>query len=899
MRQAGQPARRGVVDVLAYRPAMAVMAKIGTAGPMMLVERTDQLDELEIYRAEAARGSGRVVLIRGEAGIGKSALARAFVSRLPDGSRVIFTSCEDLSTPRPLAPLHDAVPALGDRLGGMLDGAAPRLEIASWVLGQISSGGFRTWVFEDIHWADDATLDLLRYLARRIDDAPVLLIATYREEGQPRAALSSVLGDLATLASVRQVRLPQLSRAGVAAVAAGTHADADDLHRLTAGNPFYVTEVLAAGGDTIPVSVRDAIRARIARLDARARRALEATAILGASVEPWLLAAVSGEDLPGIDDCLAAGVVRSEPARIVFQHELTRMTVLEDLPVFRGIGLHRRALDALRRAGHGDEARLAYHAEGAADADAVLRHGLEAGMRALAMCAHREAAEQFQRCVRFAGGLDESQRLRLHEQTASALFMTGRLDEADAARGEALAASRRLADVRREGDNLRQLARLRLFSRGAAEALPLAERARELLEPLGETRELALSYCALGHIAAVDQRPDDAKQWSGRGLELGRRLDDAEVVAYALNDLGTSELLGGRSSGTEKLERSLGAARRGGFNEHIDRAMINLAETSLHNREPRRAEGYLRDLEDFNAASQIELCSLGGLWAEAYLYRGRWDDARQKAELCMHHQKSSTGEKALAAIVLGALAVRSGHASAAGVSAADASVSSCAHPSPQIRWHLAALHAEAAWIAGDMHEVHHGLQRSYDEAVAHGDPWAMGDLGRWLWRAGRLRALDARAAAPYALQVAGDWRAAVLEWERREAPYEVALCLLDSLDPADLEEAHDRLLALGADAAARRVATKMREVGARVPRGPRPSTRSNPAGLTARECEVAELAASGLTNREIADRLVLSDRTVAHHVSAILGKLGARRRADIRVGLAGEGAVSHPPRVAI
>lgn len=878
---------------------MAVTANIGPTAPATLVERAEQLAALESYRAEAARGSGRLVLIRGEAGIGKSALARAFVAQLPDVAHVIVTSCENLSTPRPLGPLHDAVPALGERLGRLLDEAAPRLEIASWILEEISSRGLRAWLFEDIQWADDATLDLLRYLARRIDDAPVLLIGTYRDDELPRAALSSVLGDLATAPSVRQLRLPQLSPLGVAALADGRHPDPVELHRLTAGNPFYVTEVLAAGDEVIPISVRDAIRARISRLDARAGRALEATAILGTSIEPWLLAAVSGEDLPGIDDCLAAGLVRSESARIAFQHELTRVTVLEDLPVFRGIGLHRRALDALRRAGDGDEARLAYHAEGAADADAVLRHAREAARRALAMRAHREAAEQLQRCIRFAGGLEEDQRLELHEQAASALFMTGRLDEADAARCDAVAASGRLADAAREGDNLRLLARLRLFSRGVAEALPLAHHARELLEPLGETRELALACCVLGHIAMIDQRPDDVTQWSQRALELGTRLDDAEVVAYALNDLGTSELLGARSSGRKKLERSLGVARAGGFSEHIDRAIINLAETSLHNRELQRAEDCLRELEDFNAASQIELCNLGGLWAELNLNGGRWDEARRMAELCISHQKASRGEKAVAAIVLGALAVRRGHAPAAGVSGADASVVSCVHPGPQLRWHLASLHAEAAWIAGDMSQVEDELKNAYDEAVAHRDPWAIGDLGRWLWRTDPLRALDGRAAAPYALQVAGEWRAAMLEWERRGIPYEAALCLFDSSDPDDLREAHERMLALGADAAARRVAMKMRAVGTAIPRGPRPSTRTNPAGLTARECEIAELAASGLTNREIAGMLVLAEKTVAHHVSAVLGKLGARRRADIRGGLADARTGAEPPQLAI
>jgi DNA-binding CsgD family transcriptional regulator/tetratricopeptide (TPR) repeat protein len=874
-------------------------ANYGAADPM-LIERGELLTALETHRADAARGSGRFVLIRGEAGIGKTVLARAFLNQLPDTSRMFTTQCENLSTPRPLAPLHEAVPALGEKLGRLLAEDAPRIQIAAWVMNELSSNGFRAWLVEDLQWADDATLDLLRYLGRRIHDAPVLMIGTYREDERPRPALTSVLGDLASVPAMRQVRVPPLSRQGVATMASGRHANPSELHRLTNGNPFYVTEVLAAGSDLVPISVRDAIRARIGRLERRAGRALEAAAILGSSVEPWLVAAVSGEDLPGIDDCLAAGLVRSEAGSIAFHHELTRVTVLEDLPVFRGIGLHRRALEALRQAGEGDEARLAYHAEGAADADAVLRHAGEAAERALAMRTHREAAQQLQRCLRFGRRLDAGQRLDLNERVASALFMTGQLEEADAARSEAIAACRLLGDVIRLGNNLRRLASQRLFSYGVAEALPLAWEALELLEPLGETRELALTYCALGHIYQVGQRQEEVARWSQRALELGRRLADAEVMTYALNDLGTAELFEGRVGGREHLERSLELARTNGLSEHIDRAMINLAETSLHNRELSEASEWVRELEDFTAASQIELCNLNGISAAVNFNLGRWGEAERYAEICVGHQKASPADKAKSAIVLASIHLRRGQEEAdARVSDADAFVSACTHPDFQLRWPLASLHAEAAWLAGDMDPAVDELNLAYDQAVEHRDLWAIGDLGRWLWKAGQRRELSHVAAAPYALEVAGDWRAAMIEWERRGIPYEAAICRAHSDDAADLRESHSQLLKLGAHASARQIALKLRTLGAAVPRGPRRSTRGNPGGLTAREAEIAELAVIGLTNREIADQLVLTEKTVGHHISAVLGKLGARRRGDIASLMPAVATTEHPAHLPI
>ena len=851
-----------------------------------LIERSAQLAALDESLGAAAQRSGRFALIRGEAGIGKTALVRAFLARADSVSRVITAGCEDLSTPRPLAPLHEVAELLGGDLGRLLAENAAREEIAASVLHSLSSDGLQVLVVEDLQWADDATLDLVRYLARRIHLAPALMVATYREDVRTRPALRFVLGDVATAPATRQIRLSPLSVHGVAQMAQGQHPDPRELHRLTAGNPFFVAEVLAAGGQGIPISVRDTIRARIGRLDQRAIYALEGAAIIGTSVEPWLLAAVLGEALPGIDDCLAAGLVQTEAGRIAFSHELTRMTVLEDLPVFKGIGLHRRALDVLLRSGHGNQARLAYHAEGAADSEAVLRHAGEAARDALAMEAHREAAEQLQRALRFAGGLDDLGRVELLEQLAAGLFLTGFLEEADRARSEAIALCRRLGHWLRMGNNLRLLARYRLFSHGAAQAISLAEEALEVLSPLGESRELALAYCVLGHIAMYDQKLPTVAAWSERALDLGARLGDQEAISYALNNLGTAELLDGRPEGRAKLERSLEIARAGQFSEHIDRALMNMAEVALLHRDLKGAEQRLTDLAEYNAASQIELCNLNSNWAGAMLELGRWDDAEQYADLGVGHQKASPSERAVAATILAQLAVRRGQEHARELIAdADRFRDLCADPDLALRTASTSLHAEAAWLAGDLLDVTGALEEVRGRAIERRDAWALGEVERWLWRAGRLERPHRLTAKPYALQISGDYRAASSEWERLGIPYDSAVCLADSDDPADLRAAYDRLVELGAVPVAHRIALKIRERGGVVPRGPRPTTRGNSALLTQRETEVADLLAKGLSNAEIAERLVLSHKTVAHHVSAVLGKLGVRRRGGVAAAL--------------
>ena len=250
-------------------------------------------------------------------------------------------------------------------------------------------------VVEDAHWADAATLDLLRYLARRLGAAPVLVVVTYRDdELGPVHPLRLVAGDLATSAVVRRLRLAPLSLGAVAVLAGPDGPDPAALYERTRGNPFFVTEVLAAAEDVIPATVVDAVLARAARLPGAARQVLEAAAVVAPPVEPWLLVEAAGAATAHLDECVAAGMLVAEPGGVGFRHELARLAVEGALAPGRRAGLHGRVLAALmaRPGGAVDPARLAHHAEGAGDAAAVLEHAPVAARRAAGLGAHREAA---------------------------------------------------------------------------------------------------------------------------------------------------------------------------------------------------------------------------------------------------------------------------------------------------------------------------------------------------------------------------------------------------------------------------------------------------------------------------------------------------------------------------
>jgi predicted ATPase len=412
-----------------------------------LLERETFLGALEAELQEAAAGGGRVVLLGGEAGVGKTALVERFVDDQRGSGRVLWGACDALLTPRPLGPLLDIAAEVGGPLAAAA-AAASRPQVFAALLGELRSSRQATLVvLEDVHWADEATLDLLRFLVRRLRSTHALLVVTFRDdEVAANRPLQAAIGELATLGTVRRLVLPPLSVEAVRELAGDAGLDPAELHRRTGGNPFFVTEVLAAGGVGTPSTVRDAVLARTARLGGAAREALDAVAVVGSPAELTLIEAVLGEGVSALDDCFASGVLRAdagavalqtdaraEPARpvvgaasVAFRHELARTAVEEAIPPHRRRDLHRRVLAALLASGVRPElARLAHHAEAAGDAALVLEYAPAAAARAAELGAHREAAAQYARALRFTAGLAPARVAELLERRSYECYLTG------------------------------------------------------------------------------------------------------------------------------------------------------------------------------------------------------------------------------------------------------------------------------------------------------------------------------------------------------------------------------------------------------------------------------------------------------------------------------------------
>ncbi len=865
---------------------------MGTAVETDLLERAPGLAELG-QRLEESRKIGRLVLVGGEAGVGKTTLLRRFCVLHRD-TRALWGVCDPLFTPRPLGPLHDIAEQSEGGLAEALAQEAKPHEVVAVLLRMLRSLRQSIIILEDIHWADEATLDVLRMVARRVESVPALCVASYRDDELDRYhPLRTVLGELATLPAVSRLRLLPLSPASVEVLARPYRLDADELYRKTGGNPFYITEVLSAGGAEVPPTVRDAVHARVARLDPAAQRLLEYVAIVPARVELSLLETLAGDAIGGLEMCLSSGMLQVEGAAVAFRHELARLAVEDAIPGHRRIELHRSLLSALAGSPAPDPARVAYHAEAAGDAEAVLRSAGTAAERAAHAHAHREAAAQYARALRFADGLPLEARADLFERRAYECYLTDQFDEAIETQRRALEYRRKLDDGRKEGNSLRVLSRLLWCAGHPEEADKVGREALALLEQFSDTHELAMAYSNLSSLCMNAEDTEGTLAWGTRAMELAQRLDDREVLVHVLNNIGTMEVLTGAREGNKKLERSIELAEQAGLEEHAGRGYINLAWAISRT----RAYEFANCL-----AAGIEYCSERGLdlwWLYMIAYRarveldqGRWTEAADSATFVLRHPRSAALLRIISLVVLGLVRARRGDPEhwppldeAIGLAERTRELQ---HVAP-----VAAARAEIAWLNGNSGAIDNETRRAFERALEVGDPWTTGELAYWRWRAGLLEEPPSRVAEPYALEIAGQWERAAELWTTIGCPYESALALAEADDEAALRRSLKEFQRLGAVPAAAIVSRRLRQRGARgLQRGPRRSTRKNPAHLTTREVEVLALVAGGLRNADIGERLFLSAKTVDHHISSILRKLGVRTRVEATVEAARLGLMS-------
>jgi DNA-binding CsgD family transcriptional regulator len=938
-----------------------------------LIAREAELAALDSLFADAVRGVGRTALIAGDAGIGKTRLLAAFLAQTrSSGAQILQGQCLKVEAGRPFGPFVDSLrgvtdlaPAPEAQREAFTDPDARYRSLRSFAttFADVARRAPIVLAIDDLHWADEGTLELFTYLAKALQERMALLVGTYRLDELHRLhPLRAVLTSLSRGRLADSVALGQLSgdetgemiRATLGRGGAVPTELIKTIHERSEGNPFFIEEILKALVETkrlvyrdegwhhegrvgdliLPASVRDTLQDRFAGLSENAKAALRIAAVIGPSFDFALLremTRMSDEALTiALREAVEAQLIdESDPSqadRFRFHHALTRESVLADLLSRERRLLHREVALALARRGtdaESDPEELAYHYDEAGMAEQAFRYHDLAARRARRLFAFGQAHRHLARALELAPDTADLADLQL--RFAEAAFRSGQGHVAMRAAEEARRAYEARGDVGRTGVAVSILAAISVYFGDADEATRLSEEAIRLLEPLGETAELAEAYRRRNNVQA-----DDVVDWADQTIQIGRRLQRPDIEADGLRQRGFGLIRDGNSEGMKDLETALALACEGGAPGLVFGCRLALmgASTLLgrppaerrrlyddavgHAREHGYVGGLLSALEveqaiaggDFDRALRLsaQLAPEGALAAEVGLRIALVDVARRGPG-------AMPDLDALRRRLLKGPAVWKSFAatSAQSLLLVDDPQAAIEHAELAVKpltegswiWNLdiaVILGVEAArrlgdgsildrWIAVAMHgvpAVFESRQRQARRAY-----------GRALLaeRAGDLDGAVRLAGVSVEALVDGEWpyvetiarlRRAELLLERRQPTDDAAA-------QSDLETVIAFWRRAGAAWFLGRLAAWARAHDLSVPAVARPSA-SVKSALTARERQVAGLIAEGFSNRQIAARLVISERTAESHVERIMDKLAVRNRAGIAAKVAAGGS---------
>ncbi len=865
----------------------------------MLIEREKPLSKLVSLANQATTGRGAIALVGGEAGIGKTALLEQMRLSVGSGCKVLWGGCDALFTPRALGPIHDMAFSLGEEVNQLLADGAPSAQLFAAVLRQIeASNNVNVLVFEDAHWADNATLDFLKFIGRRVSMLHVLLVMSYRsDEISADHPLTQVLGDLPPACTAR-IDVQPLTAAGVNALSAQSGYADDEIYAITDGNPFFVTELLAGRDDfhdSIPASIKDAVASRLSRLGQHEREFLETISVIPGSVPAHVIKPLFGESGETLAmACVGRNLLMQDVNRTLrFRHELARLATLSRVSITQRKKLHARVFDALQR-GEQESTfdQLVHHAAGAMDGKSVLRFAPQAAEISASVGAHREAAAHLATALRFIDEAEPETAAQLYEGWAYEAGLALRInDEVLEARRHAITLWRALGRMDKVGDNLRWLSRLHWYRGESVEATHFADEAVRVLENTPPSPERAMAYSLRSQLHMLNDRMDEAIEWGERALRLADEFDVSEVRIHALNNIGTALIFRDKPEGIDLLAQSLSMALACGHHAHAARVYTNLAEYGVDFRNFELAERIIGDGIAFDTLHDLDAWThyLVGRLAQLRMEQGRLRDAETIAGGVLALDRLTLLMRLPALTVLAKVKTRLGEADALDL-ATQALHDAIATDEVQHIIPARFCLIELAWLNNSLDVALDHLRSLACIDFSELHSWNIGDLAVWAYRLGfeLPKAVPDELPMPHQLEIQGQATEAADAWQALGLPYAAAVTLLASKEALSADTI-TRAIKLLDPIEARAASSKARELARslgmsskmpRARRGPYQSARNHPLGLTKREQDILKLLTNGSTNREISEILKRSPRTIEHHVSSILGKLNVANRME-------------------
>jgi DNA-binding CsgD family transcriptional regulator len=840
----------------------------------MLLEREAELGILGDLIANLDSTGGKIVLIRGEAGIGKSALVQRFVDSHEAEAYIHYGSCDDLFIPQPLGPFWDMARGEPSLKEPVFSGDRPRaLQV---VLDLLSRSTRPTIiVIEDTHWADEATLDAIRYLGRRIARTNGLLVLTYRDgEVDYDHPLRAVIGDIPPQSVVR-IQLEGLSLSAVSSMVGGSALDPADVLAATRGNPLLIVEMSFGPDGDVAASLRDSVEARVARLTVGSQDMLKTLAVIPEPIPRRDALRLAAADESRLDESEQRGFLDCAGEMVAFRHDLIRRAVKSTLTQSERLAENRAVLQALPEETH--PSLLVHCAREADDIDRLLVLAPRSARYAAAAGSHVQAAEDFRELGPHLDRLPPEELGPLLDEWAREEFLID--DVSEAMRLNALAREH----YRESGDSAAEshaLARAAHYHENAGQrerAEELAGQAVEVLgaDPEGPDLARALEVNAYLHMMAGDVSA--VLDLVDRTLEAGGPQIDEAILIRSLVHRGNMANIANYPDGQASLDEARDRAEAAGQWYEESRAPFLHASAAAESFDLAIASDYAH--RALVSAVRHELPNLEA-YAKALIARvaelqGRWDEA---ADLVREVLDTSAITQMVAMPVLGGIEARRGRTSAQELVRQAWDMAYTANEMQRLAPAAIAV-AECAWTSGSSEVAMSDLASVMRAGLDKGFSWSSGRIAFWLWQLGELDDVPDGIAEPFRLMIAGEGAEAAAIWQARGAPYERALALMHG-SQADQLEALELLEALGARAVAAKFRKELRGRGVSVPRGRGHATRRSAAGLTARQAEVLQLLGEDLSNIEIADRLFVSPRTVENHVSAVLDKLDVSTRAE-------------------
>lgn len=843
-----------------------------------MIERERELENLCAAIADVAEGAGRARAITGESGAGKSTLVREVCERAT-GLRVLRGVCDALSTPRPLGPFREIASELGRPPGGLGESTTAFAEFCEGIYEDLREEP-TILVIDDAQWSDEASIDVLRFLLRRLDGIPTLLLVTYRDaEIHPGHPLRPLLGDIARLPYTATLPLMPLSVNGVRELLTGTDLDPASVHELTGGNAFYVCEIARHGGTGLPPSVRDVVLASASELDGTDFEALQLIAAAPDGLDDRLLP-VLDVDLPTLRRLDATGLLARTRRGVAFRHELARLAVESSVPVGGAAQLHARILDGLERLGSDDYASLTHHAVEAHDPDRIGRFARAAAEEAIRAGSHTEAVAFLVLAVEHHRG-PLSERAQLYHQLGEEQYMVNRLDAAIDAAATSQRLWREVGDPVGEARALEQLATYEYYAGRQEVAETHADHAMEIAERGGARLGYGHARATRAYLALRHGDFDLSRSCHRDAVEVAADIDDQvlQIRARIIDNIAAAAR--GEPSARDELLAAVDEAVSRSLDEIASMGLSNLVSFDVEQCRLRAADELLARSLPFTVEREIKICNVWqrGVRARLHLMRGRWEAALEDARPLIEDEVPPLA-RCVPHLVIGLVGLRRAGDDDGHLEAAWGLAERMEDPVARLAT-LAAL-AERTWLSGhDDERVREARTSLTDFEIPPGLGWSAGNLAVWLDRSGLPVARSTGIEVPFRLSLERDPTAATV-WDELGAPFEAAMAGFDSQDEAHQVAAVEALDGLGATATADRCRFELRSQGVtNLPVRPRASTRANPAGLTNRQLEVARLLAEGLTNAELASRLYISAKTADHHVSAVLSKLGLSSRRDV------------------